>query len=103
MRRGPGSIRRRCRRALCTLKASPLDNLATMARGGTARGVELGPTRQNSHGAAELFDRQLAAGACAVTVATIGQARTYRAFGASALILANELVDPPDCAGSHRN
>ena len=41
----------------------------------------------------QLVARQLAAGACAVTVATISQARTYRAFGVSAVILANELVD----------
>ena len=32
-------------------------------------------------------------GACAVTVATISQARTYRAFGVRDFIVANELVD----------
>ena len=46
-----------------------------------------------THMSPQLAARQLAAGACAVTVATISQARTYRAFGVSALILANELVD----------
>ena len=43
--------------------------------------------------APQLSARQFDAGACAVTVATISQARTYRAFGVRDLILANELVD----------
>ena len=55
-------------------------------------GVQLAP-HGKTHMSPQLAARQLAAGACAVTVATISQARTYRAFGVSALILANELVD----------
>ena len=41
----------------------------------------------------ELAARQLAHGAWGITVATIGQLRTYRAFGFPRLLLANELVD----------
>jgi D-serine deaminase-like pyridoxal phosphate-dependent protein len=42
----------------------------------------------------ELFARQLAAGAWAITAATPSQARTYRAFGVERILLANELVEP---------
>ena len=41
----------------------------------------------------ELAARQLAHGAWGITVASIGQLRTYRAFGFPRLLLANELVD----------
>jgi D-serine deaminase-like pyridoxal phosphate-dependent protein len=41
----------------------------------------------------ELAARQLAHGAWGITVATVGQLRTYRAFGFPRLLLANELVD----------
>jgi D-serine deaminase-like pyridoxal phosphate-dependent protein len=41
----------------------------------------------------ELAARQLASGAWGITVATIGQLRTYRAFGFPRFLLANELVD----------
>ena len=37
--------------------------------------------------------RQLDAGACAVTAATVSQLRVYRAFGVRDVVLANELVD----------
>ena len=78
---------------LCTLKASALDhNLATMAAWCRERGVALAP-HGKTHMSPQLFARQAEAGACAVTVATISQVRTYRAFGASPVILANELVD----------
>ncbi len=78
---------------LCTLKASALDhNLSTMAAWCRARCVDLAP-HGKTHMAPQLFAMQGAAGACAVTLATISQVRTYRAFGTSAVILANELVD----------
>lgn len=44
--------------------------------------------------APQLLARQFASGACAVTVATVSQARVYRAFGVRDFIVANELVDP---------
>jgi len=42
----------------------------------------------------QLFQMQLDAGAWAVTAATMWQVRVWRAFGASRVILANELVEP---------
>ena len=44
--------------------------------------------------APQLAERQLAAGAWAVTVAHVSQARVYRAFGVPRIFLANELVEP---------
>lgn len=43
--------------------------------------------------APQLAERQLEAGAWAVTVAHAAQARAYRAFGVRRILLANELVD----------
>jgi len=78
---------------VCVLRAEALThNLDTMARWCTHHGVWLAP-HGKTHMSPQLAARQLAAGACAITVATISQARTYRAFGVSDLILANELVE----------
>ena len=78
---------------LCVLRAEALThNLATMAGWCRDRGVELAP-HGKTHMAPQLLARQFEAGACAVTVATISQVRTYRAFGVRDFILANELVD----------
>jgi D-serine deaminase-like pyridoxal phosphate-dependent protein len=43
--------------------------------------------------APQLFARQLDAGACGITAATLSHVRTYRAFGVRDVVLANELVD----------
>ena len=76
------------------LRDSAVDaNVATMADFCKARGVALAP-HGKTHMAPQLAARQLAAGAWGVTVATISQARVYRAFGVRRLLLANELVDP---------
>lgn len=78
---------------LCVLSASALrHNLATMADWCRGRGVELAP-HGKTHMAPQLLARQFAAGACAVTVATVSQVRTYRAFGVADVVLANEVVD----------
>lgn len=78
---------------LCVLSASALaHNLETMATWCRDRGVELAP-HGKTHMAPQLLANQLAAGAVAVTVATISQVRTFRAFGVDRIILANELVD----------
>ena len=78
---------------LCVLRAEALThNLATMAGWCRDRGVELAP-HGKTHMSPQLLARQFEAGACAVTVATISQVRTYRAFGVRDFILANELVD----------
>jgi len=78
---------------VCTLRAQPLaHNLVTMARWCRRRGVQLAP-HGKTHMAPQLLARQLGAGATAITAATIGQVRIFRAFGVRRLILANELVD----------
>lgn len=83
---------------VCVLRADALaNNLATMAGWCRDRGVELAP-HGKTHMAPQLLARQFDSGACAVTVATISQLRTYRAFGVRDFILANELVD---AAGLH--
>ena len=77
----------------CVLHADALThNLETMAGWCRDRGVELAP-HGKTHMSPQLAARQLAAGACGITVATIAQAALYRAFGVRTLILANELVD----------
>ena len=43
--------------------------------------------------APQLFARQLEAGACGITAATLSHVRAYRAFGVRDVVLANELVD----------
>ncbi len=78
---------------VCVLRAEALtDNLETMAQWCRAHGVELAP-HGKTHMSPQLAARQLSAGASAITVATIGQAAVYRAFGVRDLLLANELLD----------
>ncbi len=79
---------------VCVLRSEALShNLSTMSGWCRDRGVELAP-HGKTHMAPQLLARQFASGACAVTVATISQARVYRAFGVRDFIVANELVDP---------
>lgn len=79
---------------VCVLDAAALThNLVTMARWCRRHGVELAP-HGKTHMAPELLARQAAAGATAVTAATVSQVRVYRAFGVRDVVLANELVDP---------
>jgi D-serine deaminase-like pyridoxal phosphate-dependent protein len=78
---------------VCVLRAEALThNLGLMAGWCRDRGVELAP-HGKTHMAPQLFARQLHAGACAITVATVSQVRVCRAFGVSDVVLANELVD----------
>jgi D-serine deaminase-like pyridoxal phosphate-dependent protein len=78
---------------VCTLRDDALGhNLATMADWCRRSGVGLAP-HGKTHMAPQLFERQLDAGACAITAATISQVRVCRAFGVREVILANELVD----------
>lgn len=79
---------------VCVLHADALaHNLATMAAWCARHGVELAP-HGKTHMSPQLLARQLTAGACAVTTATVNQVRSYRAFGVRDIVLANELVDP---------
>ncbi|BBY45438.1 alanine racemase [Mycolicibacterium celeriflavum] len=78
---------------VCVLQAEAVaHNISTMARWCAAHGVQLAP-HGKTHMAPQLLARQLEAGACAVTAATISQVRMFRAFGVRDVILANELVD----------
>ncbi len=78
---------------VCVLDGDALThNLATMSRWCDEHGVQLAP-HGKTHMSPQLAARQIEAGAVAITVATAAQARMYRAFGVSDLVLANELVD----------
>jgi D-serine deaminase-like pyridoxal phosphate-dependent protein len=78
---------------VCLLRAEALDhNLTTMADWCHVRGVELAP-HGKTHMAPQLFARQLDAGACGITAATLSHVRIYRSFGVRDVVLANELVD----------
>lgn len=68
-------------------------NLATMATWTRQRGLLLAPHGKTTMAPA-LFARQLDQGAWAITAATAGQLRVYRAFGVSRVLLANEFLDP---------
>jgi D-serine deaminase-like pyridoxal phosphate-dependent protein len=78
---------------VCVLRSEALrHNLTAMAGWCRDRGVELAP-HGKTHMAPQLFARQLDAGACGITAATLSHVRTYRAFGVRDVVLANELVD----------
>jgi D-serine deaminase-like pyridoxal phosphate-dependent protein len=78
---------------LLTLRESALEsNARAMAAYCEAAGVELAPHGKTAM-SPELAALQLIHGSWAITVATIGQLRTYRRFGFPRLLLANELVD----------
>ena len=78
---------------LLTLRESALaNNIEAMAAFCDRAGVALAPHGKTAM-SPELAARQLAHGAWGITVATISQLRTYRAFGFPRLLLANELVD----------
>ena len=65
--------------ACCAPRRSPTTSTA-MAGWCRDRGVELAP-HGKTHMAPQLFARQLDAGACGITAATLSHVRTYRAFG----------------------
>jgi D-serine deaminase-like pyridoxal phosphate-dependent protein len=83
---------------LLTLRESALrNNLEAMAAWCARAGVALAPHGKTAM-SPELAARQLAHGAWGITVASIGQLQTYRAFGFPRLLLANELTDPAGIA-----
>jgi D-serine deaminase-like pyridoxal phosphate-dependent protein len=76
-----------------TLRETALaHNAQAMAAYCAGAGVELAPHGKTAM-SPELAALQVAHGAWAITVATIGQMRTYRGFGFPRLLLANELAD----------
>lgn len=68
-------------------------NVEAMADYCAAAGVDLAPHGKTTM-APQLFASQLDVGAWAITAATAGHMRTYRAFGVPRILLANELTDP---------
>lgn len=80
------------------LKESALEhNLETMARFCREAGVSLSPHGKTTM-APQLVQRQFHYGAWAVCAATASQARVFRAFGISRVLIANEVVDAPAIA-----
>jgi D-serine dehydratase len=76
------------------LKDSALKhNIDLMAAFCSRRRISLAPHGKTAM-APQLLQRQLDAGAWAVTAATMSQVRVWRAFGMDRVILANELVEP---------
>jgi D-serine deaminase-like pyridoxal phosphate-dependent protein len=77
-----------------TLDDAAIDqNLAAMAAWCTAHGVELAPHGKTTM-SPTLWERQLRAGATAITLATFSQLRVAVRFGIQRIQLANALVDP---------
>jgi D-serine deaminase-like pyridoxal phosphate-dependent protein len=75
------------------IRRSAVDhNVAMLADYCTDRGVSLAPHVKTTM-SPQLWERQLAAGAWGLTVATPHQARVVRAHGVRRIFLANELVD----------
>jgi D-serine deaminase-like pyridoxal phosphate-dependent protein len=75
------------------LKSAALrHNIETMADYCREQGVELAPHGKTTM-APQLFERQLAAGAWAITAATPAQVGVCRTFGVPRVLLANQLVD----------
>jgi len=80
------------------LKESALrHNIDEMAALCARTGFSLAPHAKTSM-APQLVQRQLAAGAWAITAATTWQARLWRELGADRIVLANELVEPASIA-----
>ena len=74
-------------------RAAVESNIAAMAAYCARHGVRLAPHGKTTM-SPQLFRRQLAAGAWAISAATPGQAWLMREAGVPRILLANELVDP---------
>lgn len=74
-------------------RAAVESNIAAMAAYCARHGVRLAPHGKTTM-SPQLFRRQLAAGAWAITAATPGQAGLMREAGIQRILLASELVDP---------
>ncbi|WP_413249127.1 amino acid aldolase [Sinomonas flava] len=68
------------------------NNVDVMARWCASRRLELMPHGKTTMAPA-LWQRQLDAGSLGITLATMGQVRTARAFGLDSIMLANSVVD----------
>lgn len=77
-----------------TLDDSAIDqNLSAMAAWCADNGIELAPHGKTTM-SPTLWERQLRAGASAITLATFSQVRVAMHFGITRILLANALVDP---------
>lgn len=75
------------------LREEPLaHNIRLMADWCAARGVSLAPHGKTTM-APQLFQRQLDAGAWAITAASVSQARVMHAYGVRRVLIANEVTD----------
>jgi D-serine dehydratase len=75
-------------------------NIATMAEYCRRHGVLFAPHGKTTM-APQLFDRQLEAGAWAITAATPTQAFVMRKFGVPRILIANEVTDPHTLSWAH--
>lgn len=81
---------------LLVLREAALEhNVRRMAEYCAASQVLLAP-HGKTHLSPQLWERQRAAGAMAVTVANVSQARVFERSGARDFIIANQVVDRPD-------
>jgi D-serine deaminase-like pyridoxal phosphate-dependent protein len=79
---------------VATISADHLEhNISTVARFCEEHGVSLSPHAKTTM-SPEIIERQLAAGAWAITAATASQAQIFRAFGVKRILIAHQLVDP---------
>ena len=79
---------------VATISEADLEhNIKTMARFCQDNDVSLAPHAKTTM-SPEIIDRQLKAGAWAITAATVSQARTFRQFGVDRILIAHEVVDP---------
>lgn len=78
---------------LMVIKQSAMEfNIAHFARYCGQAAVDHAPHGKTTM-SPQIFARQLAAGAWAITAANVSQCRVYREFGVPRILLANELVD----------
>ena len=79
---------------VAVISARDLDhNLATVARFCERNDVSLAPHGKTTM-SPEIVERQLETGAWAITAATASQARIFRAFGATRILIAHQVIDP---------
>ena len=79
---------------VATISARHLEhNIATVATFCEDQGISLSPHAKTTM-SPEIIERQLAAGAWAITAATASQAQIFREFGVKRILIANQLVDP---------
>ena len=84
---------------VATISVDALDhNISIMATFCQDNDVSLAPHAKTTM-SPEIIDRQLASGSWAITAATASQARTFRQFGVSRILIAHEVIDPATAPG----